>query len=131
MSEEPLVGLVLVSHSRMLAEGAADLAREIGVGRVTVVPAGGDVDGGLGTSFEFVERAAETADRGAGAVLLADVGSSVLTARTFIAESEQPVRFADAPFVEGAVAAAAAAAAGADLETVAEAATDAYAHRKT
>ena len=131
MSDAPLVGLVLVSHSRMLAEGAADLAREIGVGRVVVVPAGGDVDGGLGTSFEFVERAAEAADRGAGAVLIADIGSSVLTARTFIAETERPVRFADAPFVEGAVAAASAAAAGAGLAAVAEAASEAYKHRKT
>lgn len=128
---EPLVGLVLVSHSRVLAEGTADLAREIGVGRVTVVPAGGDVDGGLGTSFEFVERAVETADRGAGAVLIADIGSSVLTARTYIAETDRTVRFADAPLVEGAVAAAAAAAAGAGLEAVAAAATEAYGHQKT
>lgn len=130
MSED-LVGLVLVSHSRVLAEGTADLAREIGVGRVAVVPAGGDVDGGLGTSYEFVERAVEAADRGSGAVLIADIGSSVLTARTFIAESDRAVRFADAPFVEGAVAAAAAAAAGATLDAVAEAASDAYGHRKT
>ena len=128
---EPLVGLVLVSHSRVLAEGTADLAREIGVGRVTVVPAGGDVDGGLGTSFEFVERAVEAADRGAGALLIADIGSSVLTARTFIAETDRTVRFADAPFVEGSVAAAAAAAAGSDLEAVAAAAAEAYGHRKT
>ena len=131
MSDEPLVGLVLVSHSRVLAEGTADLAREIGVGRVAVVPAGGDVDGGLGTSFEFVERAVEAADRGAGAVLIADIGSSVLTARTYIAESDRSVRFADAPFVEGAVAAASAAATGADLDAVAAAAGDAYGHRKT
>ena len=128
---DPLVGLVLVSHSRVLAEGTADLARQIGIGRVVVVPAGGDVDGGLGTSFEFVERAVESADRGAGAVLIADIGSSVLTARTFIAETDRTVRFADAPFVEGAVAAASAAAAGADLDAVATAARDAYTHRKT
>lgn len=127
---EALVGLVLVSHSRVLAEGAAELAREIGVRRVTVVPAGGDVDGGLGTSYEFVERAVEAADRGAGAVLVADVGSSVLTARTYLADTDREVRFADAPFVEGAVAAAAAAATGADLEAVAAAATEAYDHRK-
>lgn len=128
---ETLVGLVLVSHSRVLAEGTADLARQIGVGRVTIVPAGGDVDGGLGTSFDFVERSVEEADRGAGVLLLADVGSSVLTARTYLAEADRTVAFADAPFVEGAVAAAAAAAAGSDLESVAEMARDAYHHRKT
>lgn len=128
---DPLVGLVLVSHSRVLAEGTADLAREIGIGRVVVVPAGGDVDGGLGTSYEFVERAVESADRGAGAVLIADIGSSVLTTRTYLAETDRTVRFADAPFVEGAVAAASAAAAGADIDAVAAAAREAYTHRKT
>lgn len=128
---EALVGLVLVSHSRRLAEGAADIARQIGIGQVAVVPSGGDVDGGLGTSYEFVERAVRAADRGAGVVLIADVGSAVLTAKSFVAESEGDVILADAPFVEGAVAAASAAATGAALTDVAEAASAAYSHRKT
>lgn len=130
------VGLVLVSHSRELSAGAAELARQMGVGAVTVVPAGGDVDGGLGTSIDLVERAVSAADGGAGVVLLADIGSSVMTARTYLAdldgaEALSRVVLADAPFVEGAVAAAAAAAAGAGVVAVAAAAREAYDHRKT
>jgi dihydroxyacetone kinase phosphotransfer subunit len=125
------VGIVIVAHSRLLAEGAAELGRQMGVGEVRVEPAGGDVDGGLGTSIELVERAVRAADQGAGVVLLADIGSSVLTAKTFIEDAESEVAFADAPLVEGVVAAASAAAGGADLAAVARAAAEAYDFRKT
>lgn len=129
------VGIVVISHSRRLAEGVAELAREMGLGQVRVEPAGGDVDGGLGTSIELVERAVGAADSGAGVVLLADLGSSVLTAKTYVAELAEDgaggdVVLADAPLVEGAVAAASAAAAGADLPAVVRAAGEAHGFRK-
>lgn len=127
---EPLVGIVLVSHSRLLAEGTAELVRHAGVGRVTVVPAGGDVDGGFGTSGEFVDRAVRTADAGAGAVLLADIGAAVQTARRYVTESDRNLAFVDAPFLEGAVAAATAAAYGRPLDMVADTARMAYQQRK-
>ena len=128
------MGIVIVAHSRTLAEGVAELGRQMGVGAVRVEPAGGDVDGGLGTSIELVEAAVRAADQGAGVVLLADIGSSVLTAKTFIEDAEDAegeVAFADAPLVEGVVAAASAAAGGAGLAAVARAATQAYDFRKT
>jgi PTS hybrid protein len=125
------VGIVIVAHSRTLAEGVAELGRQMGVGEVRVEPAGGDVDGGLGTSIDLVEQAVRTADQGAGVLLLADIGSSVLTAKTFIEDAESEIVFADAPLVEGAVAAASAACGGADLAAVARAATEAYDFRKT
>ena len=65
------VGIVLISHSRTLAEGAAELARQMGVGEVTVEPAGGTEDGGLGTSQELLESAVRAADQGAGVVIIA------------------------------------------------------------
>ncbi len=126
------VGIVLVSHSRMLAEGAAELARQMGVGQVTVEAAGGTEDGGLGTSLELLESAVGRADGGAGVVLIADLGSSVLTAKTYLEDLDgDTVVLADAPFVEGAVAAASAAAAGASVAAVTEAAGEAYAFRKS
>jgi PTS hybrid protein len=126
------VGIVLISHSRALAEGAAELARQMGVGEVAVEPAGGTEDGGLGTSLELLESAVRKADQGAGVVLIADLGSSVLTARTFLEDVEEgEVVLADAPFVEGAVAAASAAAGGADVAGVVRAAGEAYDFRKT
>jgi phosphoenolpyruvate---glycerone phosphotransferase subunit DhaM len=133
------VGIVLISHSRALAEGAAELARQMGVGEVTVEPAGGADGGGLGTSIDLLDSAVRAADGGAGVVLIADLGSSVLTARTYLEDRADAgagsatgdVVLADAPFVEGAVAAASAAAGGADVAAVVSAATEAYAFRKT
>ncbi|GAA2117780.1 dihydroxyacetone kinase phosphoryl donor subunit DhaM [Actinomadura alba] len=138
MDTRGTVGIVVISHSRMLAEGVVELARELGGGRVLIEPAGGDASGGLGTSIELVEQAVRAADSGAGVVLLADVGSSVLTAKSFVADCEadeaigtQEVVLADAPLVEGAVAAVATAAGGADLATVVAAAGEAYDFRKS
>jgi len=127
------VGIVLISHSRALAEGAAELARQMGVGEVAVEAAGGTEDGGLGTSLELLESAVREADQGAGVVLIADLGSSVLTAKTYLEDREDggEVVLADAPFVEGAVAAASAAASGASVTAVTDAAGEAYAFRKT
>lgn len=142
-----MVGIVLVSHSAALAAGATEVARAMGVGKAVVEPAGGDTDGGLGTSPELVERAIAAADDGDGVVLLADLGSSVLTAKLAIEDAEedaggaegaegaagQGVRLvlADAPLVEGAIAAASMAATGADLDAVRAAAESARDHRKT
>ena len=127
----PQVGIVLVSHSVRLAEGAADLAAQVGGGTVTVIAAGGTDDGGLGTSAAKVERALRLADGGAGVVVLPDLGSAVLTVRALLEDvPDLTVMLADAPFVEGAVAATVAAAAGADLTAVAKAAEEAWRARK-
>src|SRR6478752_6813243 len=75
------VGLVLVSHSRELANGLADVAAQMAPA-VTIAPAGGLEDGGIGTSFELITAAIEKADTGAGAILLYDLGSGFLTAET-------------------------------------------------
>ena len=107
------VGIVLVSHSGPLAEGTAELAGQVGGGAVTVVPAGGTDDGRIGTSIAKVQRALQLADGCAGVVILPDLGSSVLTVRTLLADDRDdlpgPLEVADAPFVEGAIAGCAAA----------------------
>jgi phosphoenolpyruvate---glycerone phosphotransferase subunit DhaM len=127
----PQVGIVLVSHSARLAEGAADLAAQVGGGTVTVIAAGGTDDDGLGTSAAKVERALRLADGGAGVVVLPDLGSAVLTVRALLEDvPDLTVMLADAPFVEGAVAATVTAAAGADLTAVAKAAEEAWRARK-
>jgi dihydroxyacetone kinase phosphotransfer subunit len=135
--EAPRVGIVLVSHSVRLAEGAADLARQVSGGTVAVLAAGGTEDGGLGTSAEKVARAVAGAEAGAGVLVLPDLGSAVLTVRAMLADmvglEDMPgarVVLADAPFVEGAVAATVTAAAGADLKAVAAAAEEAWHARK-
>jgi PTS hybrid protein len=131
----PQVGIVLVSHSEKLAEGTADLATQVGGGSVTVVAAGGTDDGGLGTSASRITRGLRLADTGAGVLVLPDLGSAVLTVQALLSDPpddlpELSVALADAPFVEGAVAATVAAASGADLKTVAAVAEEAWHARK-
>ncbi|MDO5752941.1 dihydroxyacetone kinase phosphoryl donor subunit DhaM [Arthrobacter sp.] len=117
------VGLVVVSHSAQLAAGVVELAAQMAPD-VSLIPAGGMDDGGLGTSLEKVMTALGLADTGNGAVVLTDLGSAVMTAESaleFLGDPEN-VRLADAPLVEGAVAAAVAAQAGACLDVVCKAA---------
>lgn len=124
------VGLVFVSHSSKLAEGLVELARQMAP-HVTLVDAGGTDEGGIGTSFEKVSAGMMQADSGAGAVVLCDLGSAILTAETALDFLDDVVRdrvlIVDAPLVEGAVAAAVAAETGGSLADVADAARSAYA----
>ena len=108
MNPDATVGIVLVSHSAALAEGAAELAGQVAGGTVPVVPAGGTDDGGLGTSAAKVEQAIKQADLGAGVLIVPDLGSAVLTVRALLADPDDlagPVELVDAPFIEGVVAA--------------------------
>jgi phosphoenolpyruvate---glycerone phosphotransferase subunit DhaM len=136
MTAQPMstgtVGIVLVSHSAGLAEGAAHLAAQVSGGTVTIVAAGGTDDGELGTSAAKVERALGQAQDGAGVVVLPDLGSAVLTVRAVLEDYGEAgsVLLADAPFVEGAVAATVIAAAGGDIKAVAAAAEEARHVRK-
>ncbi len=120
------VGLVVVSHSAKLAEGIAEVAGQMAPD-VTVVPAGGASDGGIGTDYDAVSNAVERANTGSGAVVLYDLGSAQMTAEMVVEALDDPgaAVVVDAPLVEGAVAAAVAAQGGADRAGVAQAASEA------
>ncbi|MFG2893462.1 PTS-dependent dihydroxyacetone kinase phosphotransferase subunit DhaM [Streptomyces sp. NPDC048248] len=131
----PPVGIVLVSHSGPVAESVAAMATGLAGGgsKAPVAAAGGTPDGGLGTSSELITEAARKVDRGAGVVILVDLGSAVLTVKALVAEGDElpdGARMVDAPFVEGAVAAVVTASSGADVAAVAAAAEEAYGYRK-
>ncbi|MEV6950584.1 PTS fructose transporter subunit IIA [Streptomyces sp. NPDC051183] len=129
------VGIVLVSHSAAVAESVAELARGLAAGGpvAPVAAAGGTADGGLGTSAELIMAAVRAVDQGSGVVLLADLGSSVLTVKALLEEGDLPegARLADAPFVEGAVTATVTASAGAGLDAVLASAVEASTYHKT
>jgi PTS hybrid protein len=129
-----MVGIVLISHSSGLAQGAAELVGQI-AGGVRVIPAGGTDDGRLGTSTDRIVAAIAAADTGDGVLLIPDLGSSVLSALSLLADPDphhnhHHIALADTPFVEGAVAAAVAASTGLDLATVTAAAQEARHARK-
>ena len=119
------VGIVVVSHSVAIAEGTVELARQMAP-TTTLVAAGGTDEGGLGTSFDKISGAFSAADGGAGVVVLCDLGSAILTTETavdFLDDADAArVVLADAPVVEGTVAAAVAAETGGSLQDVAAAA---------
>ena len=118
-----MVGIVLVSHSLELARGLAHLTSQVAGAEVRVEPAGGGPGGTLGTSSDSVREAIARADEGQGVVVLADLGSSILTVKHLLeGRPNGHVRLVDAPLVEGAVAAAVMSAAGQSLEDVARAA---------
>lgn len=117
------VGLVIVSHSEKLAAGVVELAAQMAPD-VVLAAAGGMDDGGIGTSLEKVMTAMGLADTGAGAVVLTDLGSAVMTAESALEFLGSPatVLLADAPLVEGAIAAAVSAQSGASADVVCKAA---------
>jgi phosphoenolpyruvate---glycerone phosphotransferase subunit DhaM len=122
-----MVGLVLVSHSRKLVDGLAEMLAQLGDAPVAV--AGGAEDGTLGTDAIAIQRAIESVASDAGALVLMDLGSAVLATEAAIEllapDVRARTRLADAPLVEGAVAAAVEAGLGSDLDTVREAAESA------
>lgn len=128
-----MIGIVLVSHSASLAEGLADMARQITGGDVPVVAAGGGPDGTLGTDGGRIATAIRGADEGDGVLVLVDLGSAVLSVRALLADGDLDgvrVILADAPLVEGAIAAAATASVGGDLDAAARSAQEAWDARK-
>ncbi|MFH8985393.1 PTS-dependent dihydroxyacetone kinase phosphotransferase subunit DhaM [Streptomyces varsoviensis] len=128
---------MLVSHSRDVAASTADLAKAlVGTGDpAPVAAAGGLPDGGIGTSAELIRRAIADVDEGKGVVVLCDMGSAVLTVKEILADPAgngvpEDLRIADAPFVEGAVAALVTASVGGDADMVTAATDDARGYRK-
>ena len=122
-----MVGLVLVSHSPQIAEGTAELVRQM-AGEVEVAAVGGDSDGGFGTDPERIQGAIEALDADEVLVFM-DLGSAVLSAETVLemlsSEGRDKVRLVDAPFVEGAFAAGVLASAASNAEDCVEAAMEA------
>lgn len=118
------VGIIVVSHSRPLAEAAVELARQmLPNSTVAIEIAAGTDDGGLGTDAVAVSTAIATADTGDGVVVLMDLGSAVMSAETALELLDDDVRarvvLSAAPLVEGLVGAAVVAAGGADRDRVA------------
>ncbi|MFJ5927157.1 PTS-dependent dihydroxyacetone kinase phosphotransferase subunit DhaM [Kitasatospora sp. NPDC092948] len=125
------VGVVLVSHSHEVADAVRALALAVAESDdpAPVVATGGSIADGLGTSAVLVATAARRVDQGHGVAVLCDLDGAVETVLALLTDADEhglpfPVRFADAPFVEGAVAAVATATAGGDLAAVLDAAEE-------
>ena len=111
-----MVGIVVVSHSQKLAEGAVELAKLMS-GDADIVAAGGLDDGQMGTSFERILAAVEEVHGEDGVAVLMDMGSAVMTTEMVIeALGYDDVVMIDGPVVEGAIVAALEASLGTPLQ---------------
>jgi phosphoenolpyruvate---glycerone phosphotransferase subunit DhaM len=128
-----MVGIVVVSHSTEVADATAALVRQlanVAEDGPRIVAAGGLADGTVGTDAVRIAEAIATADAGAGVVILADLGSAVLSAVTAVEELLEPdratrVALSSGPLVEGTFVATVQASAGDALDGVRAAADEA------
>jgi dihydroxyacetone kinase phosphotransfer subunit len=116
------VGIVIVSHSKDIAKGTADMVRQMVGSEVTVAFCGGNPDGGLGTNVPLIIEAINKAWSPKGVAILVDLGGAETNSEMAIEmlpeERRGRVVVCNAPVVEGAVMAATEAASGATLEAV-------------
>ena len=112
-----MVGLVLVSHSWKIAEGLKDLTSEIAAAHKGIVAAGGMEDKSIGTDAIRISEAIRQANDGDGVVVLADLGSGVMS-------SETAIELLEDEDIKVKIAAAVSAMVGSDLEAVLKAAED-------
>lgn len=116
------VGIVIVSHSPLVAEGAADMVRQMVGDDVPLAWCGGNPDGGLGTSVEAIIAAIDRAWSDRGVAILVDLGGAETNSEMAIemldGDRARKVVVCNAPVVEGAVMAATEASGGASLAEV-------------
>jgi phosphoenolpyruvate---glycerone phosphotransferase subunit DhaM len=116
------VGIVIVSHSPLVAQGTADMVRQMVGDEVPLAHCGGNGVGGLGTSVEAILAAIDQAWSDAGVALLVDLGgaetNSEMAVEMLPGERGKKVVICNAPIVEGAVIAATEASGGASLAVV-------------
>ncbi len=119
-----LIGLVIVSHSSLIADGTKELAFQMADPSLKIMAAGGSPDGKLGTDMKKIRAAIEKVNGPDGVLILTDLGSSVLTTEMVIEMMEDDnkdvskIKMANAPLVEGAVVAAVEASCGNDIISV-------------
>jgi dihydroxyacetone kinase phosphotransfer subunit len=116
------VAIVIVSHSLDVARGTADMVRQMVGADVSLAYAGGNPEGGLGTSVELIMEAIAAAWSEAGVAVLVDLGGAETNTEMAIemlpADRQKRVVICNAPIVEGAVMAATEAWGGGSLEEV-------------
>ena len=123
-----IVGVVIVSHSQKVAEGAAEMVRQMVGDDVPCAWTGGNPAGALGTDATRIRAAIEQVWNEAGVAVFVDLGGAEMNAEMAVEmlppERAARVRICNAPIVEGAVVGATEASGGATLDAVCAAAEE-------
>lgn len=129
-----MIGLVVVSHSRKIAEGVVELIYEMVDKDFKIIPAGGTSDGRIGTDPIMIKEAIEKAYDGDGIGIIVDIGSSLMNAELAIELLEEEIRkkviILDTPIVEGSISVAVQAYISNNMEDVLKAAEEARTTKK-
>src|SRR3984893_5446583 len=121
-----MIGLLLVSNSRALAEAAVDLIRRTVSATIPIAAAGGvgETHSEIGTDAIDIQQGIEAVAQSDGVLVLMDMGSAILSAemaKDLLGDSIT-VRLCSGPLVEGGIAAAVQIQAGSPLPDVVAAA---------
>ena len=119
-----MVGLVVVSHSRALAEALTRLVRQVCPQPIPIAAAGGVGEGRdeFGSDATQIAQSIASVYSADGVLVLMDLGGALLSAETALefleAGMRAKVRLCPGPLVEGAIAAGVQIGLGRDLDTV-------------
>ncbi|MEN4011450.1 MAG: phosphoenolpyruvate--protein phosphotransferase [Bellilinea sp.] len=119
-----MVSLVLVSHSKQLAESLVSLIRQMAGSelKIGVAAGAGENHDEFGTDATLIAEVIASVDSPDGVLILMDLGSAILSAEMALellpADVRGRVHFCPAPLVEGSIAASVQASLGSDLQTV-------------
>lgn len=116
-----MVGIVIVSHSEKIAEGAVELSKQMAP-EVAIESAGGTADGRIGTDVEKISSAIERAYSEDGVIVIFDLGSALMNAEMALdfldEDKKEKVKIVDCAVVEGAISAAVEASIGNKIEDI-------------
>jgi dihydroxyacetone kinase phosphotransfer subunit len=119
-----MVGIVIVSHSRALAEGLVQLVKQVASEELPIAFAAGvgPDNQEFGTNAVEIMESILAVDSPQGVLILMDLGSAILSAEMALellpAEMHSRIRFCPAPLVEGAIAAGIQSSLGSNLDQV-------------
>lgn len=101
-----MVGMVIISHSKKIAEGVRELALQMAP-EVSIAAAGGTKDEGIGTDIDIILEGINKTYSEDGVVILFDLGSALMNAEMaleFLSEDKkEKVKIIDTALVEGAI----------------------------
>ena len=121
-----MIGIVIVSHSHLLAKGLQEMAVQMSQNLVKIEAAGGVSDETIGTNAERIQHAIEATYSPDGVLILFDLGSALFSTQMAIEmlppEQQLQIKVSAAHLVEGTIVAAVEASLGHSLEEVNQAA---------